>query len=52
MERTCGGEGCFDCRECRDGELLRGLGCYVGVGVYDGGELDGLAGLFEFSVDA
>ena len=46
------GEGCFDRRKGGDGEFLCGFGCDGGVGVDDGGELDGLAALFEFAVDA
>jgi hypothetical protein len=52
MERACGGEGFLDGWECGDVEVLRGLGEGCGVGVDDGGELNGLAGLLEFAVDA
>lgn len=48
----CGCERRFDGREDGDVEFLCGFGCYGWVNVDQSGELDGLAGLFEFAIDA
>ena len=51
VERARCGEALFDGGEGGDAEFCCGFGGGGGVAVDDGGELDGLAGLFEFAVD-
>jgi hypothetical protein len=45
-------EALFDGGEAGDAEFLCGFGGGSGAAVDDGGELDGLAGLFELAIDA
>jgi hypothetical protein len=52
MELACCGDGIFDGWKCGDVEVFGGLSEGCGGGVDDGGELDGLAGVLEFAIDA
>ena len=52
IERACGCEAASMVAKAGMLNFSAALGCGCGVGVDDGGELDGLAGLLEFAVDA